>query len=693
MTKLTLRSPKNTIELITKLFLASPVCTISIREDRAFAKSGYLELGKIELFPLKNELESCTSAVLNGAFEWQTPDVATATEQIIKCLDVENIENPNRKQKAEDKIRRIVDLFGSVPVRLGLSHPIFDPYAFKAMPFRRPTTIVSDTTGVLQGGLNFVSQFLFPAARIKVPAIVQMEIVNFADRFLKNRRLSNVKPLDLLMDHIISQAGQRVLLQLELHSDIELERTFLFGDPLRDAFQSETDQELKDLNFSASIPSYVDRLILEAARKHQAQVATGHPVMLLTSDQGLARMTMAEGMHPLYFRVAHADRFFGKILTGTNLHPFTGKLCTTSVPNVLWELATIFGSARLSSDDGGQSLLIHAIGEKLNWVPYHSHDDLLWVEFIESSPSRQVNLERSVDTVDPLEGADTLSSPKTEYHSDADIKQPHMRKSQVTKRKAQLYKFSLNNLITLVDMLEIEQRLSAGDIMAMLGIHTKSGLNDYRQFLVSGDTITVDKTRWFATPTLTPIAIALRNGDISELRKALNVFPSYEMLEQDISELDVGSAMNVKLFGRAVANFLALAEITELGAPVHGRGFFVTPNDPTDKEFADISLSAYAKLEQGREWIATGSWFEELILSNGIHPVVARRRLQAAHELGFIRRLTEGSTTETGFDRHQIKVLAPKDGKAFVKTEYLYRGDFLIPGKSSSSLKIEKIEQ
>ena len=42
-------------------------------------------------------------------------------------------------------------MFGAVPVRLGLSHPIFDPHALESMPFRRPVTIVSDTSGGLAG--------------------------------------------------------------------------------------------------------------------------------------------------------------------------------------------------------------------------------------------------------------------------------------------------------------------------------------------------------------------------------------------------------------------------------------------------------------------------------------------------------------------------------------------------------------
>jgi hypothetical protein len=40
----------------------------------------------------------------------------------------------------------------AISLRVGLQHPRFDPHSLVEMPFRRSTTIVSDTSGVLQGG-------------------------------------------------------------------------------------------------------------------------------------------------------------------------------------------------------------------------------------------------------------------------------------------------------------------------------------------------------------------------------------------------------------------------------------------------------------------------------------------------------------------------------------------------------------
>lgn len=160
-----------------------------------------------------------------------------------------------------------MDAIATCAVRVGLAHPVFDRSCVEGMPYRRGTTIIADTSGALQGGLNFVTRFLHPAVRIKVPAIVHMEIVNQADSFLKRRRATKINTSALLFDHLLSQAGQRVLLRLELREETEVERTLLIGDPLRNAFQRDSEQEWLDLNLSVPLRSYCDRLIIEAARQ------------------------------------------------------------------------------------------------------------------------------------------------------------------------------------------------------------------------------------------------------------------------------------------------------------------------------------------------------------------------------------------------------------------------------------------
>lgn len=695
MTVKKLISSTDAIDLAARLFQTSPVCRLEVNEERAFSDSAFLSLGEIKLKPAEKEALAYSRAVRFGAFEWQTPDIDDFTKELQKCTAVADLKG-DTKSKAEDKVRRFVDSLGAIPTRVGLDHPIFDPHVLEAMPFRRPTTVITDTSGVLQGGLSFVARYLHPAARIKVPAVVQMEIVNLADRFFINRRATKVRAVDLLMDHTKSQAGQRVLLQLELHSDVELERTFLLGDPLRGAFEREEDKELRDLNLTRPIRSYADRLILEAARQHQTQVSHGHPVMLLTSDQGLARMAMAEGMAPLYFRSAKAKALFGRCLTGVNFHPFSGALSTVGVMEVIWELATIFGCARVMSVDGVHSLTVFAIGKDLAWAPYHSRDDLLWIDVSDELAKLPDQRKRSAHKSPSPASGDVAGPPmkppmkRPRREAAKEVKQEE-RAQAVAKDIVPLYKFSVERMVALIDALETEQELTISTVMNVLVLNTASGINDYRRFLASGNAVKTSEQAWSATPALTQVAVPLRNIDIVGLKEALCAFPSYAGLARVMSAQPVGEPLVAAKFGRARSTFLALAEILELGANVYGRGFYATPRKPTDGEFAEVALAVFERLDDGSGFVATGRWLEELVVADGIHPNVARLRLQTASERNLLRRVTEGSTTETKFERHTLRVLSKRGTSPVVKVEHLYRGDFLIPGKASSSLKIEKI--
>ncbi|MEO9491654.1 MAG: hypothetical protein ABJG86_06235 [Nitratireductor sp.] len=699
MTGTILSSPSNALPAIAKAFERSRVVEMRVWEEGAFSGAGDLSLGTIELFPEEGE-EQITKAVRKGAFEWKTPEIDAVQAELVQLLSLGDLKG-DAKKNTDDKLRRLLDSFGAIPIRLGMTHPAFDPRSLEAMPFKRPTTVVADTSGVLQGGLNFIGRYLHPAARIKIPAVVQMEIVNLAERFFSNKRSSKPRALDLLFDHTRSQGGQRVLLQLELHTDVELERTFLLGDPLRGTFQREEEKELKELNLSVPIRAYADRLILEAVRQHQTQVSHGHPMMLLTSDQGLARMALAEGVTPLYFKSAKAGALFGRHFTGVNFHPFKGSLSTISVADLIWELATDFGCARLRTPDGSYEVSVYAMGKEFAWAPYHSHDDLLWIEITvsdeESAGSRGVGLsatDSSEATQASEKPAKRAKKSKAASASDTAIANTDVQPVEGTKAIAEtpaLYKFSVDRMLTLVEALDAHQRLSVDEVSNALGIPSKSGVVDYRRFLESGNAVSVDDDGWTATPALSRLAIALRNADVADLRAALSHFPSYIFLDAQLSGYPIGEPVPAAVFGRAASTFTALAEITQLGASVFGEGFFPTPTDPIDTEFAEMAAVAYDRLDEGGEWVETGRWLEELVKGFGVHPLVARARLQTAAEKNLVRRFAEGSTTDTKLDRHAIRVLSSKDGRPAIRTQHLYRGDFLIPGKGSSSLRIERI--
>jgi hypothetical protein len=301
---LTLTSALEADASIAQLFAESKeqICHLTVSEDKCFKTGRSLPLGEIsvKLSPegisansSSTKTEKLQTAVRRGEFQWKVPPTDKVRDQMCELI---NLERPGNDAKGKDKdnyrreldrLRRTLDNIASIAWKLGLTHPTFDSTSVEEMPFRRATTVIADTSGVVQGALDFVARFLHPAARIKVPAVVHMEVVNQADRFLRLRRAPKLNRSATLLDHVISQGGQRVLLRIELHSDAEIERSPIFGDPLRNAFQQDRDAEWGDLNLSVPLRSYCDRLVLETVRQHQTQVSPGHPVRLTFAPKSL----------------------------------------------------------------------------------------------------------------------------------------------------------------------------------------------------------------------------------------------------------------------------------------------------------------------------------------------------------------------------------------------------------------------
>ena len=689
MSNYVLTSPREADELIARLFSRDLRCNVRVREDKAFHEDGsWLSLGTIEIAGSPQGSDQLIGAVRRGAFEWKAPSPDDTRKQVAKLLQLPD------NDKSAPKLRRTLDAIAAISVRTGLRYPRFDPHALESMPFRKSTTVVADTSGVIQGGLDFVARYLHPAARVKVPAIVQMEIVNFAERFLAGRRAAKPRRADLLIDHLMSQGGQRVLLRLELQGETEIERTYLLGDPLRSAFQTERDPDLSDLNLSVPIRAYVDRLVLEAARQHQAQANLGHKVQLLTGDQGLARMAMSEGILPLFFSAVSAHDFFGRTFTGATLDPFTGKLQEISISSVIWELATAFGKAQLESTDGSHSFTVCAIGEQLTWSPYHSRSDLLWCDHTglhsldkaSPAPDPERHQETSSQKEAPFASRETPKPTRDSIDNDA---LPRTSRGRLLSQIA-LQRFHVGRLLMLADLIDSNQTVKEEQVMSALETRSKETLDEYRRFLVSGDLLRVQHGMWFVTPSLQALAIALRNEDIERIRGTLLSIPSFAWFHESISDTGIGHTWDSRKFGRAANTYKTLGEITLICAPIVGEGVYPTPSQPDAETFAPIALRRFRDLDQGDGLVATGAWLEQLIRKDGIHPEVARVRLSDASARSLVTRSTEGSTTEVRFDNHTIQVLRLTNGKPTVLPVHLYRGDYLIPGKSSTSIRIEE---
>ena len=661
--------------------LTAAPCNVEVMEERAFvgknknsaSEHKCLSLGSISLkLALQAGDENADAehqrALLGGegTFEWSLPS-ASDTKKALKDL----LGDPD-----EGAVRRALDSIATICVRAGIINPIFDPEAIEGMPFRRTTTVVSDTSGVMQGGLDFIIRHV-PKARVKVPAIVQMEIRNISHRFFKTRRDTKgdnkkQRATRQLMEHMTSQGAERTLLRLELQDDVEIERTYLLGDPLRSAFVADRDRALADLQLSVPVDAYVDRLILEAARHHQAQSEPGHAVLLLTSDQGQARMALAEGVKPLYFRSIRAEEVFGQRLTGRPLDPFTGESRPVPLASLIWELATAFGQARLTSGNG--TFTVSAIGEDLPWSPYHSIDDLLWYEIKGNErslgkPPRRRDLEEGTAPATGIDMERTASLAPPSYQ-----------------------RMNVNHLLRLICTLDDRQALEQAEVEQLLGLSSRS-TSHYRRFLASADYIRLEGSRWTTTDLLKELSIAARNKDPRSMQRVLAHAPSFQALVKHVKTLNHGEPIALSDLPEGSRRaYLVLGELTLLCASVGKGSVFATLSHPDPAHFSELALARFGELAGVEKIVATGRWLESLIRHEGIHPEVAKRSLERATEAGLLRRFTEGSTVQTQYDHHVVHVLNIEDGMPVAKPIHLYRGDYLIPGKASVSLRLEEVE-
>jgi hypothetical protein len=429
------------------------------------------------------------------------------------------------------------------------------------------------------------------------------------------------------------------------------------------------------------VPAYADRMIVEAARHHQMQGGPGHPVLLLTSDHGLAKMALSEGISPLFFHSVESSQLFGRKLTGANLHPFGGQLQCTSLSSLVWECAVSFGRAKLTSADGAKSLEVAAFGKEFTWSPFHSRADLLWMDGSGVTaggepPIAPIAASTGLRGVSGRPAADSTASGKPSVPAAGAASVP----------PTGWYTFKVQILFDLIERLDDRQELTESEVLALVGTKAKSGAEEYRRFLRSGELIPAKA--WTATPQLQKLAIALRQGDISAARSVLQAVPSVFRFLESLEKTGIGQSWDSSMINRGAQTYVTLGEILLAGASISKEGYYSTPNRPSPREFSGIALEIFKSLDTGEGLISTGKWLESLIVESGIHPEISRDLLKEASAAGLLLRSTEGSTTDTGYDDHKISVLRLKDGRPIVESVHLYRGDYLIPGKSSSSLRI-----
>ena len=106
-------------------------------------------------------------------------------------------------------------------------------------------------------------------------------------------------------------------------------------------------------------------------------------------------------------------------------------------------------------------------------------------------------------------------------------------------------------------------------------------------------------------------------------------------------------------------------------------------------------MAAYEKTLRKQDYslyTLVGRWLETLAVDYGIHPWEARRRLEALRERGILDYKTHGAPTAPHFEQHYMAALGDGVQAPFftLRKIHLYHGDFLIPGKRSVGLRLER---
>ena len=358
-------------------------------------------------------------------------------------------------------------------------------------------------------------------------------------------------------------------------------------------------------------------------------------------------MALAEGVKPLYFVATGAARLFGERLSGKSLDPFSGHLRETPLSEVLWELATAFGVCP-PEERPGQYLRAYRTWSGPAWAPYHAKDDLLWCRHTRGAGARAMN------------GASAHVGDTEERRASSEIRSIAANRRRGS-ASGTLLRFSVDRIIRLICMLDDRVEMTGPEVAEVLETRRGGGrISSFSGICGSGFRHERDVA---AEGLLQGLSAALRHERVDEVRKVLLTAPSFAAFSERVRKLSVGQTLHISTMGRGKFTYRVLGEMTLICASVSNADIFPTPTVPDAAAFARIALSRFSGLDGGDGLVATGAWLESLISQDGIHPEIARRRLQEASERGFLRRSTEGSTTQMRFDdrivpcsSHEIRV-------------------------------------
>jgi hypothetical protein len=253
-------------------------------------------------------------------------------------------------------------------------------------------------------------------------------------------------------------------------------------------------------------------------------------------------------------------------------------------------------------------------------------------------------------------------------------------------------RFSVSSLISFVNMFQEKNRLTDEQGMSILGMKNVHHYAKYRNFLLSGHFIAPKKQGYAKTERMTKLSKALKKTDSLLVKELLCEVPP---VAKFVATLKKGHALTAKdatgvVNPAAYVTYCKLAEISGAGLQIStDEGIYGTPVEPEVKKFTDIAISSYKRLARREKYILTGLWLETLAKKHGIHPLIARERFNQAKKAGLLGYNLDGPKPDFPLEKHSIHCLTVDNGMPKVRKIKLYHGGFLIPNKSSVTIKLE----
>jgi len=681
-------------KILARLGAESAPLSLFVGEDLCFGPTVWIDVGELAIHAVKaSEIEpsyDTVHAVRFGGYAWTLPSSAELMERIKQGLtSVPDIPDEKGRAAISEKVAKaFFEGLQDALRRTNLLKPVFDAGTTRMMPPVKPMTIVMDTCAVHQGGLSFASRYLTPHGRIKVPAVVHMEIVQQSDNYFKgirfNRKarqtsselLKDSQRANALRYHLLSQGGQRALLRIELAGDQEVERGDL-PDPLRGIVQNESDQEDVNLGLQRVVRSFADRLIVETARRVQSLARPGHKVSIMTSDQGMVRMCLAEGLDVLFFHARSVPGFAGRRLTGAMFHPFQTGLDIVPLTDVLWELTVSFGGVRVLNKKTNAWIELYGIGLE-DTIPFGADqilEDLLRGRYEFGEETKATRKPRRRAGTQPAKAVET-------------------RPVGGRNRRGKLPSFDINpnTLLKLVALVHEQKRVSRKDAQIALGAKIPLTVYRHERFLKAGEFIQVKDEVLMSEPSLEDLWSGLVREEAAPVLDCLLRIPSFRELHRYIIENRRVPSRDADLpiAPTSREGYFQLGEAAEAWYVLAGDEVYVTDRRPQSREFVPASLSTFERLreQQESEWVLAGAWLEEMVREHAIHPSESRRRLREAEEKGVMRVLSEGSSPDRRFDKHTLYVIRTYEENPRLVKLFLYHGDFIKPGVASVRIQL-----